>query len=99
MTTQSNPKWISYPQSLGKEVAQGQHYMLIDSYESKTAVDKEGNGTRKSSIALYIPPGALTTTYGQNYEQMKGGATLAAGVPCARKAGHTQAGWGTKCVH
>jgi len=80
MSTQTNPKWISYPQSLGKEVAQGQHYMLIDSYESKTAVDKEGNGTRKSSIALYIPPGALTTTYGQNYEQMKGGATLAAGA-------------------
>ena len=40
-------------------------------YFSSIPVDKEGNGTRKSSIALYIPPGALTTTYGQNYEQMK----------------------------
>ena len=59
------PDLISYPESLGKDVAQGQHYMLIDSYETKSAVDKEGTGTRKSSIALYIPPGALRTTIGQ----------------------------------
>ena len=69
---------MSYPASLGKDVAQGQHYMLIDSYESSSAVDREGQGTRISSIALYIPPGALTTTIGQNYEALKGGARLAA---------------------
>ena len=72
------PKLLSYPASLGKDVAQGQHYMLIDSYESSSAVDREGQGTRISSIALYIPPGALTTTIGQNYEALKGGARLAA---------------------
>ena len=72
------PTLISYPATLGKDVAQGQHYMLIDSYESSSAVDREGQGTRKSSIALYIPPGALTTTIGQTYEQLKGGARLAA---------------------
>ena len=68
---------MSYPASLGKDVAQGQHYMLIDSYQSKSAVDAEGTGARKSSIALYIPPGALTTTIGQNYTATEGGARLA----------------------
>lgn len=79
----NTPEWITYPQSLGKEVAQGQHYMLIDSYESKSAVDK--HGTRLSSIALYIPPNSLQTTYAQNYEQMKGGATLGVGAGVARE--------------
>ena len=68
---------LTYPASLGKDVAQGQHYMLIDSYESINAVDKEGFGTRKSSIALYIPPNSLTSTLGQSYEGLKGGATMA----------------------
>jgi len=72
------PKLLSYPATLGKDVAQGQHYMLIDSYESSSAVDREGQGTRMSSIALYIPPAALTTTIGQNYEPLKGGSRLAA---------------------
>ena len=48
------PNLLSYPPTLGKEVAQGQHYMLIDSYESSSAVDQEGSGTRQSSIALYL---------------------------------------------
>lgn len=73
----NTPEWITYPQSLGKEVAQGQHYMLIDSYESSSAVDQEGSGTRQSSIALYIPPGSLTTTIGQNYAGLEGGVKLA----------------------
>ena len=51
--------------------------MLLDSYESKSAVDKEGSGTRMSSIALYIPPGSLTTTLAQNYQSLEGGATKA----------------------
>ena len=72
------PTLISYPPSLGKDVAQGQHYMLIDSYESSSAVDKEGSGTRMSSIALYIPPGSMTTTIAQNYSPLEGGARLAA---------------------
>ena len=71
------PDLFSYPPTLGKEVKQGQHYMLIDSYESSSAVDREGSGTRMSSIALYIPPGSLTTTIGQNYAGLEGGVKLA----------------------
>ena len=74
------PELLSYPATLGKDVAQGQHYMLIDSYESKNAADFEGSGTRKSSIALYIPPNALSTTIAQSYEGLKGGRTLIAGA-------------------
>ena len=72
------PNLLSYPATLGKDVAQGQHYLLIDSYESSSAVDKEGQGTRKSSIALYIPPQSMTTTIAQNYAPLEGGARLAA---------------------
>ena len=72
------PNLLSYPASLGKDVAQGQHYLLIDSYESSSAVDREGQGKRMSSIALYIPPSSMSTTIAQNYEQLKGGARLAA---------------------
>ena len=68
---------LSYPASLGKDVAQGQHYMLLDSYESSSAVDQEGSGTRMSSIALYIPPSALQTTIGQNYAGLEGGVKMA----------------------
>ena len=71
---------LSYPASLGKDVAQGQHYMLIDSYESINAVEREGNGKQKSSIALYIPPNSLSSTLGQSYEGLKGGATMGAGA-------------------
>jgi hypothetical protein len=66
--------------SLGKDVAQGQHYMLIDSYESSSAVDKEGSGTRMSSIALYIPPNALKTSIGANFEGLAGGVLFATGT-------------------
>ena len=72
------PNLLSYPASLGKDVAQGQHYLLIDSYESSSAVDREGQGKRMSSIALYIPPSSMSTTIAQNYETLKGGARLAA---------------------
>ena len=74
----NSPVLMSYPASLGSDVAQGQHYMIIDSYESSSAVDKEGSGTRRSSIALYIPPGSLQTTIGQNYNALEGGTTKAA---------------------
>ena len=78
MAGNNTPNLLNYPASLGKDVAQGQHYLLIDSYESSSAVDKEGQGTRKSSIALYIPPQAMQTTIAQNYSPVEGGARLAA---------------------
>ena len=72
---QSPTKYWSYPKSLGNEAKQGHHYVLFNSYESKNAVDKKG--LMKSSIALYIPTGALTITTGQTYSDVQGGATMA----------------------
>ena len=66
---------MSYPKSLGNEAKQGHHYVLFNSYESKNAVEKKG--LMKSSIALYIPTGALTITTGQTYSDVQGGATMA----------------------
>ena len=88
--TNNTPQWLSYPATLGKEVAQGQHYMLIDSYKSMNAADFEATGTRLSSIALYIPPGALTTTISQSYEGLKGGRTLIAGAQLGAEEGRGQ---------
>ena len=64
-----------YPIGLGAEVASGQHWMMIDSYESKNALEIEG--TKKSSIALYIPPNALKTQIGANFEGLAGGVMMA----------------------
>jgi len=75
LTSQNNVQNLEYPPGLGKEVAGGQHYMMIDSYESRTAL--ETVGSRKSSIALYIPPNALKTTIGANFEGLVGGVTMA----------------------
>ena len=88
--TNNTPQWLSYPATLGKEVAQGQHYMLIDSYKALNAADFEATGTRLSSIALYIPPGALTTTISQSYEGLKGGRTLIGGAQVTGAGGGTQ---------
>ena len=65
---------LTFPPTLGSEVAQGQHYMLLDSYESKSAVAAHGH--RQSSIALFIPPNSLSTTIAQNYEGLAGGALM-----------------------
>jgi hypothetical protein len=70
-----NVQNLEYPIGLGAEAASGQHWMMIDSYESKNALEVEG--TKKSSIALYIPPNALKTTIGANFEGLVGGVTMA----------------------
>ena len=75
---QNNVQNLEYPIGLGSEVANGQHWMLIDSYESKNAL--EVKGTQKSSIALYIPPNALKTTIGANFEGLAGGVAMAIGT-------------------
>ena len=49
--------------------------MLIESFESRNAVDT--GTTVKSTIALYIPPNALKTSFTQNYEGLEGGALKA----------------------
>ena len=65
----------TYPPTLGQTAEQGQHYMILDSYESKNAMDSRG--PRISSIALYIPANALSTTVAQSYEGMDSGALMA----------------------
>jgi hypothetical protein len=67
---------LDFPPTLGSEVAQGRHYMLIDSYESTSAI---ATGNKLSSIGLYIPSGSLKTSYTGNYEG-KEGASLKAGA-------------------
>ena len=68
-------KHLQYPDTLGQEVAAGQHYMLLTSYESINSLRR--SPSIKSSIALYIPAGGLTTTIGQTYEEIQGGELYA----------------------
>ena len=67
------PDHYRYPDSIGNDVKQGQHYILFSSYESTSAI--AANTKLKTSIALYIPPNSLSTTINQNYQDLEGGAT------------------------
>ena len=58
----------------GKGIS-GQPYMLLTSYESKNSIESEG--IIISSIALYIPPNALTTAFAASYGGLEGGAMRA----------------------
>ena len=59
----------------GKGVS-GQPYMLLTSYESKNSIESN-EGIIISSIALYIPPNALTTAFAASYGGLEGGAMKA----------------------
>ena len=64
-----------YPPSLGSAAAAGEHYMIIDSFESSNAVT---SGDKKlSSIGLYIPAGSLKTGFKGNYNAKGGAETVA----------------------
>ena len=65
-----------YPQTLFSQKDAGQHYLLIDSYESKNAI--ASGDTVFSSIALYIPPNSLQYSHGANYEGLDQGALFGA---------------------
>jgi hypothetical protein len=65
----------NFPPSLGTAAAQGDNFMLIDSYESSNAITT--GSTKISSVSLYIPAGALKTEYTGKYEVKEGGATQA----------------------
>ena len=65
--------YFNYPLSLKGDT--GQHYMLVDSYESKNSI--QGYEKRISSIALYIPQDSLKTTIAQTYTGVAGGAVMA----------------------
>jgi len=68
--------YYQYPKSLTQPQSAGQHYLLIDSYESKNAI--ASGDTVFSSIALYIPPNSLQYSHGANYEGLDQGALFAA---------------------
>ena len=53
MATSVRTFLADFPPNLGFEATAGQHYMLIDSYESKNAVTT-AEGQKLSSIGLYI---------------------------------------------
>ena len=79
MATQQNREqtnYLNYPASIGNEAKQGQHYVLFNSYKSESAISAD-RGLMISSIALYIPPGSLTSTMSQTYSDVAGGATMA----------------------
>ena len=67
-------KTFQYPLTLKSTKEAGQHYLLIDSYESKNALQ---SGNQLSSIALYIPPNSLQTSHNANYEGLDNAALLA----------------------
>ena len=75
-----------FPPTLGSEVAAGQHYMMIDSYESNNATASGALGAHLSSIGLYIPTGSLKTSFTGNYEGKEGAALKAATGDTGRNA-------------
>ena len=68
--------YYQYPHTLQSKEEAGQHYLLIDSYESKNAL--ASGDTVLSSIALYIPPNSLQYSHGANYEGLDQGALFGA---------------------
>ena len=86
-------KTFQYPLTLKSTKEAGQHYLLIDSYESKNALQ---SGNQLSSIALYIPPNSLQTSHNANYEGLDNAALLAT---AGSKAGELlQGGGGIKGI-
>ena len=70
-------KYFNYPPSIdGPASNGGQHYMMINSYKSTSAI--ASSDTIISSIGLYIPPAALTTKFTGEYTPKEGAATTAA---------------------
>ena len=85
--------YYQYPKSLTQPQSAGQHYLLIDSYESKNAIT---TGNQISSIALYIPPNSLQYSHGANYEGLDNAALIGAAGAKAREL--FEAGGGVKNI-
>ena len=63
---------LNFPQDIGQEDAAQQHYMIIDAIASNIRQGFQSDGRPDLSIALYIPPGALKTSYASKYETFEG---------------------------
>ena len=85
--------YYQYPESLKKQESAGQHYLLINSYESKNAIT---TGNQISSIALYIPPNSLQYSHSANYEGLDNAALIGAAGAKAREL--FEAGGGIKNI-
>ena len=82
---------LQFPLGIGSNVASGQPYMILTSYESKNAIESVGvskgspRGKTMSSIALYIPPNALKTAFTADWGELAGATVKAAGLTAASK--------------
>ena len=90
----------NFPQGIGSNRVSGQPYMMLTSYESKNAIESTGqtsgtfgaNSTYNpakimSSIALYIPPNALTTAFASTYGDVAGATATKAVMGSAWEKG------------
>ena len=69
---------FNFPPGIGQDAANGQHYLMIDSYKSLNAINT--GDKKESSIALYIPPNAIKTGFTADYTASEGAALKAAAV-------------------
>ena len=78
MAAKRGANTFDYPVGIGMagKGISGQPYMLLTSYESKNSIESKGSKII-SSIALYIPPNALTTAFAASYGGLEGGAMKA----------------------
>ena len=78
MAVKRGSNTFDYPVGIGTagKGVSGQPYMLLTSYESKNSIESN-EGIILSSIALYIPPNALTTAFAASYGGLEGGAMKA----------------------
>ena len=78
MAAKRGANTFDYPVGIGTagKGISGQPYMLLTSYESKNSIESKGSKII-SSIALYIPPNALTTAFAASYGGLEGGAMKA----------------------
>ena len=63
---------LNFPQDIGQKSEAQQHYMIIDGYPTNIRQGFSENDQPDVSIALYIPPGALKTSYSSKYETFEG---------------------------
>ena len=80
-------KNYQFPTGIGSNAVYTQPYMLLTSYESKNAIESQTKIL--SSIALYIPPGSLSTKFDATWSETEGAATKA-----AMGGAYERMGWG-----
>ena len=64
---------MKYPLDLGNSKSYNQNFVLFEIKEGGPRSRRTTNSLSTSHVALHIPPGALKTQYGGNYEEVRGG--------------------------